>query len=193
MTSRRRVGLALLGTLLLVRPSTASADVLLTPFAGVSIFDGENKGTFGASIGFGGLIGVDFEAARLQLGTYEGLPIVDLDAHATTFMGNFVVRLPAGPVQPYGAVGIGAMRVTGEIDVPFVGDVVSADAQDVAWNIGGGVHLFPTPSVGIRGDVRHFRTTDVTFDDILDIGGIDELPLPEFDFWRVTAGVTIKF
>jgi opacity protein-like surface antigen len=100
------------------------------------------------------------------------------------------VRLPAGPIQPYGSAGIGVVRVTGDVDVPFFGDVVSASASDVGWNIGGGVYLFPLPNFGFRADVRRFQTSDVSWEDIADIG---DLPLPEFNFWRATAGVTFKF
>lgn len=174
-------------------PSTASADVLLTPFAGVTFLDDTNKSTFGGAFGFGSLIGLEFEAARIQLGSFEDIPGVDLSAHATTFMGNVVVRLPTGPVQPYGTAGVGLMRVTGDVDVLIAGNIISASAQDFGWNIGGGLYLFPSPNFGIRGDLRRFHTGDVSFDDIVGIGGLDDLPLPELDFWRATAGVTFKF
>jgi opacity protein-like surface antigen len=193
MTDFRRLSFVLALTLLVAVPHTASADLRLTPFGGVSIFDNDNKGTFGAAIGFGGLFGFEFDVARIQLGSYEDVLFVDFEAHATTFMGNVVVRLPAGPVQPYGSAGVGVVRVTGDVNVPFLGDLVSVDAQDFGWNIGGGVSVFPSPRIGIRGDVRHFRTTDVTFEDVTSIGGIDDLPLPSFDFWRITGGVTIRF
>jgi len=185
-------GLAGAGVLLST-PVTATADVLLTPFIGSTRLDDTNKTTFGGALGFGGLIGLEFEAARLQLGSFDDIPGVDVSAHATTFMGNFVVRFPTGPVQPYGTAGVGVMRITGDVDVLIAGNVVSASAQDFAWNIGGGLYLFPTPNFGIRGDIRHFRTGDVVWDDIAGIGGLDDLPLPEFDFWRYTAGVTFKF
>jgi opacity protein-like surface antigen len=174
-------------------PSAASADLLLTGFAGVSRLDETNKNTFGAALGFGSLIGLEFEAARIQLGSFEEIPGVDLSAHATTFMGNFVLRLPTGPVQPYGTAGVGIMRVTGDVDVLIAGNVISASAQDFVWNIGGGLYLFPTPNFGIRGDIRRIHTGDVAWDDITGIGGLDDIPLPEFDFWRITGGVTFKF
>ncbi len=174
-------------------PLTASADVLLTPFFGSSRIDETNKTTFGGALGFGSVIGLEFEAGRIQLGSFEDIPGVDVSAHVTTFMGNFMVRLPTGPIQPYGTAGVGLMRITGDVDVIIAGNVISASAQDFAWNIGGGLFIFPTPNFGIRGDIRHFRTGDVVWDDIAGIGGLDDLPLPEFDFWRYTAGVTFKF
>ena len=60
-------------------------------------------------------------------------------------------------------------------------------------NYGGGIYLFPSPSFGIRADVRYFRTVgDLTLEDIDELVGFD-LPLPDFDFWRATAGVTFRF
>jgi opacity protein-like surface antigen len=178
---------------LLLTPARASADLRLTPFLGVTTFDEERKTTYGVALGFGGLIGLEFEAARIRLGDFEDIPVVDVNAHATTYMGNFVVRLPTGPVQPYGAVGLGMVRVTGDVDVPILGEVVSAGASDWGWNLGGGLFLFPVPNIGIRGDIRHFRTGSLSWDDLTDIGGIGDLPLPELDFWRATVGVTFKF
>ncbi len=175
-------------------PASAAADVLLTPFAGVSFFDDVRKGTYGASLGFGSVIGVEFDVSQVRLGTFEGLGVVRFSAKATTLMGNLVVRVPAGPVQPYVAGGVGLIRLSGDVDVPIIGDILSVDAQDFGFNVGGGLHLFPSPNFGIRGDVRYFRTLDdLTLDDFDDIDGLDDLPLPRIDFWRVTGGVTFKF
>jgi opacity protein-like surface antigen len=182
------VGLLVLAGLAVARP--ASADIRATAFAGTTRIEESNKGTFGAAITLGGLIGVEFEATRILLGDLDDIDFLDVDANLTTYMGNLVVRLPAGPIQPYGSAGIGVVRVTGDVDVPFFGDVVSASASDVGWNIGGGVYLFPLPNFGFRADVRRFQTSDVSWEDIADIG---DLPLPEFNFWRATAGVTFKF
>ena len=53
-----------------------------------------NKGTFGAAVTLGGLIGIEFDAARILLGDLENIDIgvVDVDANLTTYMGNLVVR-----------------------------------------------------------------------------------------------------
>ena len=41
------------------------------------------------------------------------------------------------------------------------------DENDIAWNFGGGVMMFFGTHVGVRGDVRYFRTFDAL--DILNI------------------------
>jgi opacity protein-like surface antigen len=186
-----RFAVLILGTVgVLLRPAPAAADIRATAFAGATRINESNKGTFGAAVTLGGLIGVEFEAARIGLGDLANVSVVDVEANITTYMGNLVLRVPTGPIQPYGSAGVGVVRVTGNVDVPFLGDVISASAQDVGWNVGGGVYLFPTPNFGLRADVRRFQTGDVSWEDIANIG---DLPLPKFDFWRATAGVTIKF
>lgn len=175
-------------------PSPSRADVLITPFAGVSFLDDDTKRTFGASVGFGGLIGLEVDASQTRIGTYEEVPLVDLTADITTVMANLVVRVPAGPVQPYASAGAGLIRLSGDVRVPFLGSVASVSARDLGINVGGGLHLFPSDNFGIRGDVRYFRSLgDLTLNDLTDIGGLDDLPLPRLDFWRATAGITFRF
>lgn len=191
MSNRPRTPWLLAATLAaLLTPVTASADLRATAFGGATKINDTNKGTIGAAVTFGGLLGVEFEAARIFLGSVENVDVVDVKANLTTYMGNLVVRLPTGPIQPYGSAGVGVVRVTGDVNVPFLGNVISASAGDVGWNVGGGVYLLPTPNVGFRADVRRFQTGDVSWEDI---AGIDDLPLPKFNFWRATAGVTFKF
>jgi opacity protein-like surface antigen len=175
-------------------PAKAAAEVFLTPFAGVTFIDNEHKkGTFGAGVGFGGLVSLEFEAARTLLGSYTGIPVVDLNARVSTFMGNLMFRVPRGPVQPYVSAGAGIVRLTGSVDVPFLGSVFSASADDVGWNFGGGLMLFPGTNVGLRADVRRFQTGELSWDDITDVGGLDDLPLPKVNFWRATGGLTFRF
>ena len=186
-----RFSVLILGTFAaLLRPEPATADIRATAFAGTTRIEEANKGTFGAAVTFGGLLGVEFEAARTLLGDLASVGPVDVEASLTTYMGNLVLRLPTGPIQPYGSAGVGLVRISGDINVPFLGNVISANAQDVGWNVGGGVYLFPLPNFGLRADVRRFQTGDVSWEDIADIG---DLPLPKFNFWRATAGVTFKF
>jgi opacity protein-like surface antigen len=178
-------------------PAKAGADVFLSPFAGASFLDGDlasgTKGTFGAGIGVGGLVSFEFEGARTALGGFTNIPAVDLNARVSTFMGNVMVRLPGGVVQPYATAGAGLVRLTGSVNVPFLGSVFSASADDVGWNFGGGVMFFPSSNIGLRADIRRFQTGNMSWDDITSVGGLDTLPLPEANFWRATGGITFKF
>jgi opacity protein-like surface antigen len=182
------------GCLLAAVPARAAAEVFLTPFAGLTFLDDEHKkGTFGASIGVGSLVSVEFEAARTLLGSFTEIPVVDLNARVSTYMGNVMFRIPRGPIQPYVTGGAGLVRLTGSVDVPFLGSVFSASADDVGWNFGGGIMVFPGTNVGLRADIRRFQTGALSWDDITDIGGLDDLPLPKVNFWRATGGLTFKF
>ncbi|MEP7116926.1 MAG: outer membrane beta-barrel protein [Acidobacteriota bacterium] len=174
----------------LLTPHTAAADLRATAFGGGTRINDTNKGTYGAAVTFGGLLGIEFEAARISLGALENIDVVNVKANLTTYMGNLVLRVPTGPIQPYGSAGVGVVRVSGDVNVPIFGNIVSASAKDVGWNLGGGVYLLPTRNFGFRADLRHFQTGDVSWKDIVNLG---DLPLPKFDFWRATAGVTVKF
>jgi opacity protein-like surface antigen len=150
MNRLQTIVVAALGVVLL-GSSPVRADVLLTPYGGFSRIYEENKGTFGVTLGFGGLIGLEFDAARIQLGLEEDLSFLDFDAHATTLMGNMVVRFPAGPIQPYGSAGVGLVRVAADVDVPILGERISVDAQDLGWNLGGGCPARTLASAPISG------------------------------------------
>jgi opacity protein-like surface antigen len=180
---------------LLCAPRPASADILLTPFAGVSFLDENNdKLTYGVGIALGGLIGIEGELGRTSLGETDVLgSLVDIEAGVTTGMVNMVVRFPSGPLQPYFTGGLGLIRATSDLDIASVGPTLSLSGQTFGMNYGGGIYLFPSSSIGIRADVRYFRTVgDLTLEDVDELIGFD-LPLPDFDFWRVTGGVTIRF
>jgi opacity protein-like surface antigen len=192
----RRVAILFVGALsLLCAPGTASADILLTPFAGVSFLDdSNNRFTYGVGISLGGLIGFEGELGRTSLGETALIgSLVDFEAGVTTAMANLVVRFPSGPVQPYVTGGLGVIRATSNLDIAAVGPTLSLSGQTVGMNYGGGLYLFPSPSIGIRADLRYVRTVgDLTLDDVDELLGFD-LPLPDFDFWRVTGGITFRF
>ena len=59
-------------------------------------------------------------------------------------------------------------------------------------NYGGGVMVFLTDNIGIRGDIRQFRSlqNDDLDDDFPEPGDFD---LGDFKFWRATAGLTFRF
>ena len=66
----------------------------------------------------------------------------------------------------------------------FLGDI---DNTDFGFNVGAGIMGFFNDNVGIRGDIRYFRSLrDV------DPDGVD-IELGGFKFWRGTVGVTFKF
>lgn len=189
-TTRRSTVILAAALAALLVPSTSYADLRGTAFGGYARINNSDKGTFGASVALGGLIGLEAEAARTPLGLLDNVDIVDVDTDITTYMLNLVLRAPIGRVQPYGSAGVGVVKASGSVTIPGLGRVFEANANDVGWNVGGGVYLFPAKHLGIRGDLRRFQTGDVTWKDI---GSLGDLPLPTFDFWRASVGVTVKF
>jgi opacity protein-like surface antigen len=200
------VGAAL--TLMLVGvPATSSADWLITPFVGANFggnadfgdlndFDDEfeRRVDFGGSIGWmgQGIVGfeVDFGFSPNFFEDTAGDADFEFgDNNVTTLMGNLLVGIPiggqSGPgVRPYASGGAGLVRA--KIDGgEFFDDL---DTNDFGFNVGAGVTGFFNDTVGIRGDIRYFRS----FNDDQPDGDFD-LAISDFDFWRATAGVTFRF
>jgi opacity protein-like surface antigen len=195
-------GLFLVGT-----PGRASADWLFTPFIGANFGGDADFGAFddfddeferrvdmGASLGWmgNGIIGfeVDFGWSPNFFENTIGPGNFEFgDSNVTTLMGNVLVGVPVGGqtglgIRPYGSGGIGLIRA--QVDGgDFFDDLAT---NDLGFNIGAGIHGFFTDNIGIRGDVRYFRSlADNEPDDEFD------LALSDFDFWRATVGVTFRF
>ena len=183
----------------------ASADVLLTPYLGVTFGTGidfgdlgdfgefDKKTTYGGTLTWmgAGVIGleIDFGITPDFFEITEGGVEVDtLDTKVTTLMGNFVVGIPLGGQQgfgfrPYGSGGLGLLRSHIGPDELF-DDV---DRDDLGLDVGGGAYLFFSNNVGLRGDLRYFRSLTGEDEDDFDI------ELRHFDFWRGTIGLTFRF
>jgi len=103
--------------------------------------------------------------------------------HHTVYPGLIHAADDAGWVlHASGGVGLVKTRVT-DLD-QFVGEI---DSTDFGFNVGGGIMGFFNDNVGIRGDIRFFRSLRDA-----DINGLD-IELGGFKFWRGTLGVTFKF
>lgn len=185
----RRIVLMLALGMFLCAPRTASADWLLTPFAGVS-FGGDTDGrraTYGGSIGYMGAGVVGFEVDFGYSPNFLG-DVAFVDSNVTTFMGNVIVGVPIGgddaSVRPYVTGGVGLLRTR----VSDADQFFDIDNNSFGVNVGGGVMVFITDNVGIRGDLRYLRALqDPEEDNEFDVD------FGSFDFWRGTVGVTFKF
>ena len=193
--------------LVAVTAGPARADWFVTPFLGVN-FGGdasfgdvgdfednfEKKAVFGGTATWmsAGIIGaeVDFGWAPNFFGFTTGDADFDFgDSNLTTLMGNVVVGIPVGGqsgpgLRPYGTGGIGLIRSS--IDGGDFFDDLSAN--DLGFNVGGGVVGFINDNVGIRGDLRYFRSLQDT-----EPGDDLDLEISDFDFWRASVGVTFRF
>ena len=199
--------MTLAGFAVAASPSPASADWLFTPFLGANFGGNANFGDFnnfddeferrvdfGASLGWmgNGIAGfeVDFGWSPNFFQDTSGSGDFDFgDSNVTTLMANLVIGAPiggqSGPgIRPYGSGGLGLIRS----HVDGAGLFDNLNSNDFGLNVGAGVHGFFNDSIGIRGDIRYFRSLqDNEPDDEFD------LALSDFDFWRATVGLTFRF
>ena len=189
-------------------PSKASADWLFTPFIGVNwgssvtfndaIGDREDefekRVNFGASLAWmgAGIAGfeLDFGYAPNFFESTEGEADFDYgDNNLTTVMANLVLGAPIGGqsgagIRPYASGGVGIIRSR----IGDAEDLFDITSNDWGFNVGAGITGFFADNVGIRGDVRYFRSLqDNEPDDEFDVA------LGDLRFWRGSVGITFRF
>lgn len=191
-------------------PRAASADWVLTPFVGWNFKgaadvtgDGgssfankfEKKIDYGVSLaGMGaGAVGVEidfgyspnfFETGTASNNAFE----FTNDSNVTTLTANAIVGIPiggqrGGSVRPYVVGGVGLIRTNVQDAAKFF---TVHSKNDFGFDLGGGVMGFFNSNVGVRGDVRYFRSFTGSENAI-------GLGLSNFNFWRGSAGVSFKF
>lgn len=136
---------------------------------------GVSLGRLGLVLGFE----TEFAYARDFFGSAPGL-----SSNVLTAMGNVLLVPAIGPVRPYALAGMGLIKSHVELTPE---GVLTTDNNDLGWDIGGGVFIFFSEHVGVRGDIRHFHS----FEDLTILG----LPLGDtkLDFGRASAAVVFKF
>lgn len=195
--------LFMIGALALVLPVSASAQSwFVSPFVGAN-FGGsadfgdfpdaddevERRLDFGATVGWNpNVVGfeVDFGWSPNFFEDTAGDANFEFgDSNVTTFMTNLLISAPPGTgLRPYLSSGLGLIRA--QIDTDGLFNDLSTN--DLGVNIGAGINGQFTDNVGIRGDVRYFRSLqDNEPDNDLD------LSLGSFDFWRGTVGMTFRW
>lgn len=188
--------------MLWVLPATASAqNWFFTPFVGANFggnasfgnFDDlddevERRMDFGATIGWNpSIVGfeIDFGYSPNFFEDTAGDRNFEFgDSNVTTLMANLHLTTPnqGRGVRPYGSGGLGLIRSR----VSDVGGLFNdVSTNDVGVNIGAGLQGNFNENVGIRGDIRYFRSLQDNEPD-----GEFDLGLSNFDFWRGTIGVT---
>jgi opacity protein-like surface antigen len=146
-----------------------------------SATDCQNKNwNWGGSLGALGSV-VGFEAEFTHEAKFTGDRVNP--TAVTTMMGNFMLAPRITIVQPYGLVGLGAIRTSAE------GTVSSSDSDtQFGWTIGGGVMVFVQKHIGLKGDVRYYHAFQA-----LNLLGVDIAQGSKLDFGRAAFGVVFKF
>jgi Outer membrane protein beta-barrel domain len=187
---RRFLQCACAAGLLAVAATPARADGFITPYWGfnfggdsancVSLSNCEDKRTnwgvsFGATHGIFGFE-EDIGYAKDFFGKTPGTNNAVL-----TIMSDFMLVVPAGPIQPYAVAGIGLIRPHFTFDTSSL----SFDQNTLGYDIGAGLNIFLGHSVGVRGDVRHLHT-------LQDVN-LGVFANSKLDFWRGSVGLTLRF
>jgi opacity protein-like surface antigen len=166
----------------------ASAETILTPYAGVT-FGGdtvESRAVYGGSLAFTGHTGLGFEVDFGYSPDFFGSDRLLIPKNnLTTLMGNLMFSGGlSNNSRIYASAGAGLLKPR----VDDADDFFDVDRNDFGVNVGAGVILGVSDRLGIRGDVRYFRNIgdpepDNEFD--LDFGN--------FSYWRGTAGLSLTF
>lgn len=183
-------------------PRPAAADWLFTPFLGATFGgsaniggegdafknDFERKLNWGASLSGGGPVAfeLDFSYSPNFFGVSDSSSGINFtgDGNVTTLTGNLRIGASGGPIRPYVVGGAGLIRSKVDDPAQFFS---KPSTSDFGMDLGGGVIGFFSDNVGIRGDLRYFRSFQKN-----DANAIN-LELGSFHFWRGTVGVTFKF
>ena len=188
---------ALIAALLLViGPASARADWLFTPNIGIG-FGGDtpsnDKLTYGASLGWMGAGIAGFEADWSYTPTFfengtDNTSFTDTD-NVQNLMANLMLGIPVGGqhgagFRPYGVIGMGLMKT----NVATADQLFTVNSNDWGLDVGVGAMGFMSDHIGFRGDLRYFRDLQDTQQ-----GGGFTLATGKFDFWRGTAGLTLRW
>jgi hypothetical protein len=181
---RRASILVVLSALLMTIPGTAAAQGFFTPFVGYNFGgDSVNCASLRSCDDRRLNIGMAFGSTRRFAGTEQDLSYVphffgdtpEGGGSMLTAMSNFLLIAPAGPVRPYGVLGLGLIRAHAS---------ASGTKNSLGYDIGGGVNVFFGKRFGLRADVRRFRSMqNVT---LLVLDG------EKLEFWRASLGVTFR-
>lgn len=172
-------------------PATASAQRFwVSPFVGTTAGNDLTHANAGMGISAGATvfkkwIGVEGEFYNAQLFFKDNGFLTNRGLK--TGMGDVVLGVPyikSEKFSVYATAGLGVIRP----NLEEVGGFAKVDTNKSAYNVGAGVIGNMNKNLGIRGDVRYFRT--MKDDEMANAFGID---FGSFGFWRTSVGLVLKF
>ena len=151
----------------------------------------ERRMDFGATLGWNpSVVGFEFDlgySPNFFENTAGDFNFEFGENNVTTLMGNVLISAPPGSgVRPYASGGLGLIRASVQSATGLFNDLAT---NDLGVNIGGGLNANFNDNIGIRGDLRYFRSLqdNEPDNDFLDLN------LGSFDFWRGTVGLTFRW
>jgi opacity protein-like surface antigen len=192
----RSLGISLFTAIVLTAaaPAPASAQAYLSPFIGEDVGGdagtcpsiihdcAEKKTGYGVTLGslIGGIFG--FEEDLGYTPHFFGQSATLGDSSLLTLMSNVVVSVPLPLFRPYASGGIGLIRSHVGFNTP---SVATADDNAFGYDLGGGVMVRLPYHLGVKGDVRYFRSPQN-----FTISGIT-LDNTQLNFTRVSIGLLL--
>jgi hypothetical protein len=168
------------------------ADGFVTPYIGFNYGGNSNcaalincedkRRNFGVSVGSKSSV-VGFEADIAWAKDFFG-KVPGAENSVFTLMSNVVIGPSAHRVLPYFVAGVGLIRPHTSLNVADT--ITSFSENSIGYDLGFGVNGYFAKSIGIRGDIRRFKT----FQDLPRISGLSDEHLM---FWRVSLGLAIRF
>jgi hypothetical protein len=198
---RRSVAPYAAGLLLLApAPARAQTDLLIVPFIGMKFAGhtsiapgeptvGEKKVTFGVSsmLLSDNFLGVEADLEQIPQFFGPGLRRTVSSSGVTTLTGNVIIAVPKAITQeslrPYIVSGVGLMHAR----LSTQAGVLDTKSNLLGLDIGGGVIGFVSPRAGARFELRHFKNLTDDASGAVTIGGT------KLSFWRVTAGLVLRY
>lgn len=108
----------------------------------------------------------------------------DYSSSVLTFTGNVLIGPQIGPVRPYGTAGLGLIKTNVDFDTE---GLLETSNNHFGWDVGGGLMIFFSDHVGVRGDIRYFHA----FNDSSLLGL--SLGDTKLDFGRASGGLVFRF
>jgi hypothetical protein len=166
-----------------------------TPFSGDTTFvnsdrvSGQGHLIYGVSVvTLGEILGVDVDLADAP-GFFEGGDQLIISSRVSTLTGNIVVaaprRLTEYFLRPYFVGGGGLMRVHAEDYF----DVFPVNRVFPAFDVGGGVLMFLTNTLGASFEVRRFQNFHKESND----PGVTFVGVERVSFWRAGISLAIRY
>ena len=174
---------------------TASAQGFINPFIGATLTSpspnsDSSKMGYGIALGsLGKIVGFETEIAYFpEILDNQGGGLAQ--SKAFMFGADTLIGPTMGPVKVYGAIGFGNLY----LNVSNLSSIVIPNAESIsnnyfAINYGGGVAGFFSSHFGVKGDLRYFKAYGFNLDDFEGTS----LKFDNFNFWRGTVGLLIKF
>jgi hypothetical protein len=171
-------------------PTPVRADGYVNPWIGADGVNSNDNGSvaFGVTTGYMGAGVFGFEADFGYSPNFLGLVDQFDHTHGVTLFGDAIFGIPIGGthgagIRPFVTGGLGLLRTHSEID----GTDVSLTSNSFGYEAGVGMMGFFSEHIGLRGDLRYFRSLqDQNFG-----SGFDFSP-GKLHFWRVSGGLTFR-